>query len=80
MLIENETDGVSTVAKVAEGWDVKTLRCALHFCPIRSEAKYIQGTGRIMRTLPSDEVNHFVGMTEKNTDNTIIIEPDIWYV
>ncbi|MDD2515712.1 MAG: DEAD/DEAH box helicase family protein, partial [Candidatus Gracilibacteria bacterium] len=49
-----EIELIITVAKVAEGFDLPTLRCTLMFGPIYSPAKRIQGTGRTMRIL-SDE-------------------------
>ncbi|XLQ20697.1 MAG: DEAD/DEAH box helicase [Candidatus Moraniibacteriota bacterium] len=72
MFHSEEIDLVVTVSKVGEGWDVPTLRCAIWLRPVGSSAVYLQGTGRVMRTLLDNTVHAF-----KDRSNTYVIEP-LW--
>lgn len=76
MLEKNEIDFVITVMKVAEWWDVPTLRSAINFTPIFSESKYMQWIWRILRVLEYHEWMKQLGITQK--DNAVIIEPESW--
>ncbi len=81
MLEANEIDVVLTVTKVSEWWDVPTLRCALNFAPILSEAKYIQWVGRVLRTFDYEkdqETNEANGTLPKNY--AYVIEPKFWNI
>jgi len=80
MLEKNEVDFVVTVKKVSEWWDVQTLRCAIWFTPILSEAKYIQWIGRVIRVFEdySEELNHKYWI--KSKEEAIIIEPKSWEI
>ncbi len=81
MIESNEVDVVVTVTKVSEWWDVQTLRCALNFAPIFSEAKYIQWIGRTLRTFDyekNEEENQRNWVLPKNF--AYVIEPKFWYI
>ena len=81
MIEANEIDIVLTVTKVSEWWDVPTLRCALNFAPILSEAKYIQGVGRVLRTFDFEkerEANETNGTLPKSF--AYVIEPKFWNI
>lgn len=81
MIEANEVDVVLTVTKVSEWWDVPTLRCALNYAPILSEAKYIQWIWRVLRNFDYEENR------EENEKNWVlpkgfayIIEPKFWNI
>jgi superfamily II DNA or RNA helicase/dsRNA-specific ribonuclease len=67
-------DIVTTVSRIGEGWDVRTLRAALWFTIVHSPARSLQSNGRIMRSLTEEDT-----WPEKLSDNTFIIEPE-WRV
>ena len=64
-----EIDIILTVTKVAEWFDLPTLRAAIWFYPSQSTAKRLQWTWRIMRVLNDNS------LAPKNHENTVIIEP-----
>jgi superfamily II DNA or RNA helicase len=70
MLNKDEVDLIFTVTKVAEGWDVPTLRTTLWFTPSKSPARIIQANGRIMRSLRANSPH-----PAKSSENTWILEP-----
>ena len=68
---DERVDVVVTVSQVGEGWDVPTLRAAMWMGPIRSPARFLQGNGRIMRSLLFDTI-----FPAKSRANTFIFEPE----
>ena len=78
MLEKNETDFVITVSKVSEWWDIPTLRCAIPFTPILSEAKYLQWIWRTLRLFEFKESMKQYWIIPKT--KTIVIEPEFWNI
>ena len=72
LLESNQIDLVVSVGQVGEGWDIPTLRAMIQTYPITSGAKYIQGMGRIMRSLKGEDIQKY---PMKSAENTVIIEP-----
>ncbi len=78
MLERNEVDFVLTVSKVAEWWDIPTLRCAVSFAPTFSEAKYVQWIWRILRVFEYFEEYNQYWILPKT--GAVIIEPESWEI
>ena len=58
----DQIDVVVTVKKVAEGWDVPTLRNIIRYYPTLSQAQLVQSFGRILRQVEWKHIEEMIRM------------------